>query len=74
MRNSRQTQLHRLSYGHPDDELIHALEPDQIVAVASRPLPRYRLSYASNVALWLLRVFVLLITAIVVYTFIIALP
>lgn len=74
MQNDRQTNLHRLSHGHPDSELIHALEPDQIVAEASRPLPRYRLSRAGNLALWLLRVFVLLITAIVVYTFIITLP
>jgi len=74
MRDARQTQLEKLSHGHPDDELIQALEPDQIVAVASRPLPRYQLSSAGNVALWLLRIFVLLITALVVYTFIIALP
>jgi hypothetical protein len=74
MRDARQTQLEKLSHGHPDDELIHALEPDQVVAVASRPLPRYQLSSADNVALWLLRIFVLLITALVVYTFIIALP
>jgi hypothetical protein len=74
MQDPGQTRLHKLSQGHPDDELIRALEPDQIVAEASRPLPRYRLSRAGNIALWLLRVFVLLITAIVVYTFIIALP
>jgi hypothetical protein len=74
MRDAGQTQLDRLSHGHPDDELIHALEPDQVVAAASRPLPRYQLSRASNVALWLLRVFVLLITALVAYTFIITLP
>lgn len=74
MRDARQTQLEKLSHGHPDDELIHALEPDQVVAVASRPLPCYQLSSAGNAALWLLRIFVLLITALVVYTFIIALP
>jgi hypothetical protein len=74
MRDVRKTQLDRLSHGHPDDELIHALEPDQVVAAASRPLPRYQLSSAGNVGLWLLRIFVLLITALVVYTFIIALP
>jgi hypothetical protein len=74
MRDARQTRLDRLSHGHPDDELIYALEPDQVVAAASRPLPRYRLSRAGNVALWLLRVFMLLITALVVYTFIVALP
>lgn len=74
MRNAQHTQLEKLSHGHPDDELIYALEPDQIVAVASRPLPRYQMSSAGNLALWLLRIFVLLITALVVYTFIIALP
>jgi hypothetical protein len=74
MRDARQTQLDRLSHGHPDDELIYALEPDQVVAAASRPLPRYRLSRAGKVAVWLLRVFVLLMTGLVVYTFIIALP
>lgn len=74
MRDAKHTQPEKLSHGHPDDELIHALEPDQIVAVASRPLSRYQMSSAGNVALWLLRVFVLLITALVVYTYIIALP
>ena len=73
MRHSRQMQLDRLSHGHPDNELIHALEPDQVVVVASRPLPRYQLSRAGHIALWALRGFVLLITALVVYTFIIAL-
>ena len=52
MRDVRKTQLDRLSHGHPDDELIHALEPDQVVAAASRPLPRYQLSSAGNVALF----------------------
>ena len=74
MRDARQMRLDRFANGHPDDELIHALEPDQVVAAASRPLPRYRMSLAGNLALWLLRVFVLLMTVLVVYTFIIALP
>jgi hypothetical protein len=74
MRDAKPAQFDRLSHGHPDDELIHALEPDQIVAAASCSLPRYRLSRAGFIALWMLRVFVLLITALVVYTFIIALP
>ena len=75
MRDARRTPPpDRLSHGHPDDELIHALEPDQVVAAASRPLPRYRLSQGANAALWLLRIFVLLVTALVVYTFIVALP
>jgi hypothetical protein len=74
MRDTLQTQIDKLSHGHPDDELIIALEPDQVVAAASLPLPRYQLGSAGNAALWLLRIFVLLITALVVYTFIIALP
>jgi hypothetical protein len=67
-------QIDRLSHGHPDDELIQALEPDQLVAATSKPLPRYQLSQIANVALWLLRIFVLLMTALVVYTFVKALP
>ncbi len=69
----RDAELHNRAYGHPDDELVRALEPDQIVAVASQPLPRYVLSRTENVALWALRVFVLIITALVVYTFVISL-
>jgi hypothetical protein len=66
--------IDRLSHGHPDDELIQALEPDQLVASTSKPLPRYQLSHTGNVALWLLRIFVLLMTALVIYTFVKALP
>ena len=66
--------IDRLSLGHPDDELIQALEPDQLVAATSKPLPRYRLSRNANVALWLLRIFVLLMTVLVAYTFVKALP
>ncbi len=61
--------IHRRSFGHPDEELVSALEPDQIVAAASHPLPRARLGRAANAALWAVRVFVLLITVLVVYTF-----
>lgn len=66
--------IDRLSQGHPDDELIQALEPDQLVAATSKPLPRYQLSHTANMALWLLRIFVLLMTALVIYTFVKALP
>ena len=66
-------ELHRLAHGHPDDELVCALEPDQIVAAASQPLPRYQLSTAESFALWALRIFVLIITMLVVYTFVLSL-
>lgn len=55
--------------GHDDHELVAALEPDQTVAASSRPFPRYRMSRAANAAFWAVRVFVLLIAAMVVYTF-----
>jgi hypothetical protein len=66
--------IDRMSHGHPDEELIEALEPDQLVSATSKPLPRYELSPIANVALWLLRIFVLLMTALIVYTFVRALP
>ena len=66
--------IERLSHGHPDEELVQAWEPDQLVAATSMPLPRYQLSRAANVGLWFLRIFVLFMTALVVYTFVKALP
>ncbi len=55
--------------GHHEGQLIEALEPDQLVAVVSHPLPRLRLSHPVSIALWGLRVFVLIISLLVVYTF-----
>jgi len=66
--------IDRLSHGHPDEELIQALEPDQLVSETSKPLPRYHLNKIANAALWLLRTFVLAMTALVVYAFVRALP
>lgn len=59
--------------GHPEDELIEGLEPDQLFAAASKPLPRFRLSRPAEIALWGLRVFVLLIAALVIYAFVLKL-
>jgi hypothetical protein len=66
--------IDRLSHGHPDDELVQALEPDQLVVATSMSLPRYQLSRTANLGLWLLRLFVLAMTALVVWTFVKALP
>lgn len=55
---------------HPDHELIAWLEPDQLVATSSLPLPRMQLSRRRDVAFWALRIFVLLTTGLVVYVFI----
>lgn len=59
--------------GHLEEELIEGLEPDQLFAVASKPLPRFRLSRTAEIALWGLRVFVLLIAALVIYAFVLKL-
>jgi hypothetical protein len=66
-------EVQKLSDGHPDDELLFALEPDQLVAASSRPLPRYVLGRTATLALWALRGFVLIITALVIYTFVLSL-
>jgi hypothetical protein len=53
-----------------EDELIMHLERDQFVAATSRPVPRAKLSHRSVLALWGLRVFAVMVSAMVVYTFI----
>lgn len=53
-----------------EDELIGHLERDQYVAVASLPVARARLSHRTHVALWALRVFAMLVSAMVIYTFV----
>jgi hypothetical protein len=46
------------------------LERDQFVAETSRPVTRATLSPRATAALWALRVFVVLVSLMVVYTFI----
>jgi hypothetical protein len=53
-----------------DDELIMDLERDQFVVETSRPVPRAALSPRATAALWALRVFVVLVSVMVIYTFI----
>ncbi len=53
-----------------DDELIEFLEPDQLSADTRRPVPRARLSPRVRAALWALRIFTLLVGAMVIYTFV----
>jgi hypothetical protein len=52
-----------------DEELVMFLEHDQLLADRSRPVPRARLSAGTMVGLWALRVFGLLVGAMVIYTF-----
>jgi hypothetical protein len=53
-----------------DHELIDFLEPDQLVADASRPVSLAILSAPVRAGLWALRIFTLLLAAAVVFTFV----
>jgi hypothetical protein len=53
----------------PEDELIMHLERDQFVTETSRPVARASLSARATAGLWALRVFVVLVGLMVVYTF-----
>ncbi len=53
-----------------EDELIMHLERDQFVAETSRPVPRAALSARALAGLWALRVFVVLVSLMVIYTFV----
>jgi hypothetical protein len=59
--------------GHHESELIESLEPDQLVMAVAKPLPRLRLSRPASIALWAVRIFVLIITVLVIYTFVVKL-
>jgi len=59
--------------GHQESELIGSLEPDQLVMAVAKPLPRLSLSRPITIALWAVRIFVLIITVLVVYTFVVKL-
>jgi hypothetical protein len=52
-----------------DQELVMFLERDQLDAGTSVPVPRARLSRRVKVGLWVLRVFVILVSIMVIYTF-----
>ena len=52
-----------------EDEIVMFLERDQLVSGRQRPLPSATLGPGSHVALWILRVFVLIVGAMVIYTF-----
>jgi hypothetical protein len=53
-----------------EDELIMDLERDQFVAETSRPVPRAALSTRVKAGLWALRIFVVIVSLMVIYTFI----
>jgi hypothetical protein len=49
--------------------LLGFLESDQLVVERQQPVPRARLSRRSSTALWALRVFGVVLSAMVIYTF-----
>ena len=53
-----------------EDELIMDLERDQLVAETSRPVRKAALGAYATAGLWALRVFVVLVSLMVIYTFI----
>jgi hypothetical protein len=52
-----------------DEQVIH-LEHGQLVAETSRPVPRAALSARAAAGLWALRVFAVIVSLMVIYTFI----
>ncbi len=54
----------------PQAPLIAHLEPDQLVRETDRPVGRAVVSGRAQAALWALRVFVLVVGAMVVYAFV----
>jgi hypothetical protein len=52
-----------------EDELIMHLERDQFVAETSRPVPRAPLGAYTRAGLWGLRIFVVIVSLMVIYTF-----
>jgi hypothetical protein len=55
--------------GSGTEPVVH-LEHDQLVTETSRPLPRAVISADAAAGLWALRVFAILVSVLVVYTFI----
>lgn len=52
-----------------EEELVMFLERDQLAAGRHRPLPPAPIGRRAHLALWTLRIFVLIVGAMVIYTF-----
>jgi hypothetical protein len=53
-----------------DEIMVEYLESDQLVERRSHPVERSRLSRRATLGLWVLRVFVIVVSAMVIYTFV----
>lgn len=70
MKELGEEHVRHLYEGEPDEDLIEALEPDQLVVATDAPLPRRRLGWATRALLWGLRVLVLVMAILVVVVFV----
>ena len=52
-----------------EEEMIMFLERDQLMSDRRRPLPPAEIGTRAHVALWTLRIFVLIVGMMVIYTF-----
>ena len=53
-----------------EEELIMFLERDQLVSNRSKPVERAQLGRGATIGLWALRIFVMVVSAMVIYTFV----
>ena len=67
--NPASTELKLLPKERTEEELVMFLEPDQLDVRTSVPVPRALLSKHARAGLWALRVFVILVSIMVIYTF-----
>jgi hypothetical protein len=54
---------------NPEQELVMFLERDQLTSDTAIPVTRAHLTKRLNTTLWALRVFVIVVSAMVIYTF-----
>jgi hypothetical protein len=52
-----------------EEEMVMFLERDQLVSDKSQPVPRAHFSSGARLGLWALRIFALVVSAMVIYTF-----
>lgn len=70
MRQLEPEHQRHLYVGEPDEDLIEALEPDQLVEAVDVPVPRRQLGRGATAGLWGLRILLLSVAAMVVYVFV----
>lgn len=71
MRHLEPEHQHHIYVGEPDEDLIEALEPDQLVEAVDIPVPRRTLGRGAAAGLWGLRILLLAVAGMVVYVFVV---